>query len=648
MHGLEVAAMLRRWLGCEGERVFSEKLFEGITMNVLSNARVAFNLAWLSACGTLLTLAAEPVPDQLNSATQQAKEFVQAALEAEAEGDFLARQSLLQSAASCAADYPALKWQKGYVKFEDTWLSIDDFVDKAAEDPLLAEYESRRAQLSETLQHHLALAQWCAERKLHPQARAHFERVIQFDSDHIAARFALGYQLIAGEWISPQQMAIWAANGESVRASLETYQKQLRDIAEGLSQPNPTIRQAARQSLMELRQAACIPAVESVFRNANEEVSLVVVEWLNSQDSIEGSLALLNYVVQHSSAKVRERATQALKKRPLHDYVPQLLNMLNSPVFAMAVPSFDRFGRLAGYQQAFVQEGIEQTKVLAVTTQINRTRQFLLPTDPSLTLQGGLQSRQLSRLAERIADEQTEQSARDWAEFETRTRASLAQQRNQGIEYQNRHVLHFLSQIAEREFSNDPREAWQWWDDVNETGYQKFKPVRYREQQQGLTLARYQPDRPSCECFVAGTPVLTTLGLKPIESIVAGDRVFTRDVVSGELLIKPVLRATQRPAEPTFEVVADDDRLQCTGGHLFWVSGSGWKKASELAAGDVLHAASEPAVLVSVKPSASQVTYNLQVADCNTFFVGHRRILSHDVTQRRGTDQIVPGLKARP
>lgn len=237
-----------------------------------------------------------------------------------------------------------------------------------------------------------------------------------------------------------------------------------------------------------------------------------------------------------------------------------------------------------------------------------------------------------------------DRAAREWAELETQTRAALAQQRNRGIEFQNRHVLQLLSHIADREFSGDPREAWQWWDETNETGYQRSKPLRYREQRQGLALTRYQVERPRHECFVAGTPVLTTRGLKPIESIVAGDTVFARDVVSGALLIKPVLQATQRPAEPVFEISVDDDRLRSTGGHLFWVSGSGWKKASELAAGDVLHAIGQPTVVNSVAPSGSQVTYNLHVADCNTFFVGQSRVLSHDVTQRQATDQTVPGL----
>lgn len=612
-------------------------------MNISFDLRLALSTLCLLNLGVIEAPAAEPATSSIDSAVQQAQEFVSSALQAEAEGDFLGRQRLLQSAENCGADCPELKWQQGYVKINESWLSIDDCVAQAQDDKALAEYESRRAKLTDTLPNHLALAQWCAGQKLFPQARAHYERVVQMDSDHVAARVALGYQLIAGEWISPQQMMVWIAKGEVARASLETYGEPMRKIAQDLSHVSQEKQLAARKSLMEMTQVECIPAAENVFRMANEDVSKVVVEWLSTHDSVDGSLALLNYAVQHTSPSIRQQAAQALKERPLHDYVPHLLNMLTSPVFAMAVPSFNRDGSLAGYQQAFVQEQSDQTKVLAVTTQINRSRQILLQNEIR-SVRRIPQARQLAAQTELLINGDVERTAREWAELETRTRATLAQQRNQGIEFQNRHVLRLLTEVADREFSNDPRDAWQWWDEINETGYQRSKPLRYREQRQGLALIRYQVERPTHECFVAGTPVLTTRGLKPIESIVAGDTVFARDVVSGALLVKPVLQATRRPIEPTLEVVVDDDRLRCTGGHLFWVSGSGWKKASELAPGDVLHAVGQPAVVSSVKPSSSQVTYNLHVADCNTFFVGRNRLMSHDVTQRQATDQTVPGL----
>ena len=47
--------------------------------------------------------------------------------------------------------------------------------------------------------------------------------------------------------------------------------------------------------------------------------------------------------------------------------------------------------------------------------------------------------------------------------------------------------------------------------------------------------------------------------------------------------------------------------------------------------------------LLPEEPRPEQ-TYNLVVADFNTYFVGPEKILTHDVTERRPTRSIVPGL----
>ena len=44
-----------------------------------------------------------------------------------------------------------------------------------------------------------------------------------------------------------------------------------------------------------------------------------------------------------------------------------------------------------------------------------------------------------------------------------------------------------------------------------------------------------------CKCFVAGTPVHTSDGLKPIEEIKVGDLVAARSDVDGHTSWKPVL-----------------------------------------------------------------------------------------------------------
>ena len=146
------------------------------------------------------------------------------------------------------------------------------------------------------------------------------------------------------------------------------------------------------------------------------------------------------------------------------------------------------------------------------------------------------------------------------------------------------------------------------------------------------------------ECFVAGTPVMTNKGLCAIERVRTGDLVLSRDLESGTLGWKPVITATQRPPEPTKEIQTSSQKMRCTGGHLFWISGKGWEKASNLKPGDVLHAASDPTIVMKVDTMPAAITYNLLVADNANYFVGEELVLSHDVTKRESTRLLVPGM----
>jgi hypothetical protein len=107
-----------------------------------------------------------------------------------------------------------------------------------------------------------------------------------------------------------------------------------------------------------------------------------------------------------------------------------------------------------------------------------------------------------------------------------------------------------------------------------------------------------------------------------------------------------VLRTTVRPTSPLVKIQAGKESFETSGGHLFWVSGEGWKRSRQLETGMVLHTASGPVRVTYVGEGANAPTYNLVVADFNTYFVGKQKLLSHDNTVRQPTSTVVPGLKA--
>jgi intein/homing endonuclease len=55
--------------------------------------------------------------------------------------------------------------------------------------------------------------------------------------------------------------------------------------------------------------------------------------------------------------------------------------------------------------------------------------------------------------------------------------------------------------------------------------------------------------RSTCNCFTAGTKVLTDEGEKPIEEIKAGDKVLAKDDETGEMAYKEVEWLFQRDVE---------------------------------------------------------------------------------------------------
>ena len=125
-----------------------------------------------------------------------------------------------------------------------------------------------------------------------------------------------------------------------------------------------------------------------------------------------------------------------------------------------------------------------------------------------------------------------------------------------------------------------------------------------------------------------------------------GDLVLAQNVETGELAYKPVLRTTVREPVELLILKAGEDRIQCTGGHNFWVPGSGWTHARKLKCLTRVHGVAGAVAVDSVRPGPTEKTYNLVVSDWNTYFVGRGKLLVHDVTLPGPTTTDLPGVKA--
>lgn len=136
-------------------------------------------------------------------------------------------------------------------------------------------------------------------------------------------------------------------------------------------------------------------------------------------------------------------------------------------------------------------------------------------------------------------------------------------------------------------------------------------------------------------CFGAGTPVQTETGDRPIESIRAGDRVWARDVDTGEIALRTVSNTYRTPGVPVLELAlqsgfASPERIAVTAGHLFWVEGAGWLRADALSAKPLWSTESALSAAVSDLGRPPSTVYNLEVEGFHSYFVGHAHVLVHN------------------
>jgi len=141
--------------------------------------------------------------------------------------------------------------------------------------------------------------------------------------------------------------------------------------------------------------------------------------------------------------------------------------------------------------------------------------------------------------------------------------------------------------------------------------------------------------RATC-CFVAGTLVDTDEGLRPIEEIEIGDLVLSRDEITGETAYKPVTNLIRRHDREIWRLVLTGARgelvFETTDDHPWRTVEGRWVATADLRPGMEILTAAGPSVLVVAVEGTGQTapTYNLEVADFHTYFVGVERVWVHN------------------
>ena len=159
------------------------------------------------------------------------------------------------------------------------------------------------------------------------------------------------------------------------------------------------------------------------------------------------------------------------------------------------------------------------------------------------------------------------------------------------------------------------------------------------------------------DCFVAGTMVATEDGHKPIETIVVGDYVWATDPETGETALKKVVNTFVNETTAVTHLTVNSEVITSTQTHPYYVLGQGWLLAKNLRAGDVLVMLNGEHVVLEVVQheflETPVTTYNFEVSDFHTYYVGKTDILVHNKCFRgklqdltKMSDEAIAGMDA--
>ena len=137
------------------------------------------------------------------------------------------------------------------------------------------------------------------------------------------------------------------------------------------------------------------------------------------------------------------------------------------------------------------------------------------------------------------------------------------------------------------------------------------------------------------QCFKEGTLVVTDEGLKPIEEIEVGDKVLAYDEETGEQAYKKVVKLFQNETYEWYHIFVNDEEIVCTGGHPFYSTKyNKFVAAKDLETDDkLLFSNGEYGIINHIEVevlSKPQTTYNFEVEDFHTYYVGENEVLTHN------------------
>lgn len=587
------------------------------------------SIAHVSGLAATPQLLAAEIKPRLVDSPKNAPKLVEQAISAGLAGKADEHAALLKRAVEADPDYAPAKWQRGLVNFEGAWRTPQEVASSVSSDKRWQEYDSLRAEASDTPADHLRLAQWSMRQGLTAEERYHWANVLAANPSHAQARQRLGAQEYQGQLYTREQVAAEKARLEQAKRDAAKFKPQFSLWCKNATSELKATREKGLAKLRAIDDVAAIPALRDAVSRALEtsggkehrsELVLAMTAALAGIPEHPATLALTELSVFSSLPEVRLAAAEALRSRPPTDFVPLLMAALEAPIEAdvdvMAAPDGTvRFVETLTQQQ--------QTHIAAQVRSVNFEVTGALGRGRANT--GVALNRNLNATSRRVETTQRQIGELNAASAE-----------------RNARIKEVLKTVLGEEPSEDDVAAWwQSWQDYNELTYDSMdKVIETRMDETYVTALEPR----ACECFAPGTLVWKQSGPTPIEQIRVGDMVLSQHPSTGELAYRPVLETTVGPLSAVMKVKLPNEEFVSTLGHRFWVDGSGWAMAKELRLPASLHTLHGSAKVEELTLDGELECHNLVVDEFHTFVIGKSQLVVHDKTCPQPTLALSPGL----
>jgi len=519
------------------------------------------------------------------------------------------------------------------VKFAGADKPLGEIVRQRAADAQLANYRELRKSSDGTVDSQRELARWCRKQRLPEEEQLHWQIVLRrYRGDQEAIK-ALKLKNYRGMLWTAEDIEKLKRQEKELDEDSKTWLPKLRKLKHSIEHGGEEERAAALRELKSIEDPRAIPFLDEAF-GVESGVGIGIVEILSKMPANEASPTLARLAVQSSDQYVRQKAAESLRASPYETYVPVLIGQLAAPIEmsvdvsvtpgrhkwkevewneytgGLVVGMYDKWRLHSEYQRSDVLFwGLEQRHksgyMLTENVPDHLRYNYVLSRDsdnPDKPYErtGSIEDKpgtkkpkkgeSIADVEKRVKDENAEQVAineKIHAALNAATGANIPP--GQGPHGQFEEVK--------------PKLWWDWWKKQSHTN-------------------RY---------YGAGTKVWTELGLLPIEQIMVGDRVLTRDPKSGDVSFQLVLATGSKPKSAARTIDTGSTTIVASDDQRFSVGGK-WVKAVELTSNANLDGLTESHAIKNISEGDATDQFAIVIADAPAYFVGQQGVLVHDAT----------------